>query len=133
MAAPPTAASLEAALIARLPATAASVQDVSGGCGAAFALARVVSPAFEGAPPLKRHRLVRRGQGGEWSGGRREGGRAIGGRRRPTSLVLRPTSLFLPAPPSQINAALKGELATIHALQIGKCMTPAEAEAAGSG
>lgn len=66
------------------------------------------------------------------AGGARAGGR-FGGRRRPTSLVLRPTSLFLPAPPSQINAALKGELATIHALQIGKCMTPAEAEAAGSG
>lgn len=58
-AAPPlTAAAIEEALISRLPASEASVSDESGGCGAAFCVARVVSAAFAGAPPLKRHRLV---------------------------------------------------------------------------
>lgn len=61
MAAPPplAAAAIEEALLARLPATQADVTDVSGGCGAAFCVSRVVSSAFVGAPPLKRHRLVR--------------------------------------------------------------------------
>lgn len=65
-AAPPlTAAALEEALISRLPASEASVSDESGGCGAAFCVARVVSAAFAGAPPLKRHRLV-----SDWAGKR---------------------------------------------------------------
>lgn len=60
MAAPPTytADAIADALKARLPASEATVSDESGGCGAAFCVARVVSPAFAGAPPLKRHRLV---------------------------------------------------------------------------
>ena len=34
-----------------------SVVDDSGGCGAKFVVV-IVSPAFEGVPQLKRHRLV---------------------------------------------------------------------------
>lgn len=77
-----TASSIKQALIDRLPATECEVEDQSGGCGAAFEVSKVVSPAFAGKIPLARHRLV--------------------------------------------NAALKGELATIHALSIKQCLTPEE-------
>lgn len=77
-----TASSIKQALIDRLPATECEVEDQSGGCGAAFEVSKVVSPAFAGKIPLARHRLV--------------------------------------------NAALKDELATIHALSIKQCLTPEE-------
>jgi stress-induced morphogen len=52
-----------AELQSRLESTAAlspatvSVADISGGCGASFAVS-VVSPAFEGVRALERHRML---------------------------------------------------------------------------
>ena len=56
-----TAESVRQALIDRLPATECEVEDQSGGCGAAFEISKIVSPAFAAKPPLARHRLVNAG------------------------------------------------------------------------
>ena len=86
----------------------------------------------------RRQRRVRGGapaeaaqDGGNGQGREREsGGR---GRGFGVSWFVR-RRLFLPSPPPpQVNAALKEELASIHALEIKKCLTPAQAAAEEAG
>lgn len=52
-----TADSLKAIIEERLSATLVQVEDMSGGCGQAFAVV-IVSPVFQGKNKLMRHRLV---------------------------------------------------------------------------
>ncbi|KAJ3373207.1 hypothetical protein GGF31_001199 [Allomyces arbusculus] len=52
-----TVESLKAAITAKLQATHVTVEDKSGGCGAAFEVV-IVSSLFAGKPLLQRHRLV---------------------------------------------------------------------------
>lgn len=52
-----TADSLKDIIQERLQASLVQVEDMSGGCGQAFAVV-IVSLAFEGMNKLKRHRLV---------------------------------------------------------------------------
>ncbi|CAK7890686.1 bolA-like protein 2 [[Candida] anglica] len=52
-----TTESLKAIIEERLEATLVQVEDMSGGCGQAFAVI-IVSPKFTGKNKLMRHRLV---------------------------------------------------------------------------
>lgn len=52
-----TAESLKTIIQDRLGASLVQVEDMSGGCGQAFAVV-IVSPVFQGKNKLMRHRLV---------------------------------------------------------------------------
>lgn len=52
-----TSETLHLAITERLQASLVQVQDMSGGCGLAFAVL-IVSPIFEGKNKLMRHRMV---------------------------------------------------------------------------
>ncbi|ODV70297.1 bola-like protein [Hyphopichia burtonii NRRL Y-1933] len=52
-----TADSLKELIESRLQASLVQVEDMSGGCGQAFAVV-IVSPLFQGKNKLMRHRLV---------------------------------------------------------------------------
>lgn len=52
-----TAESLKSIIQERLEASLVQVEDMSGGCGQAFAVV-IVSPLFKGKNKLMRHRLV---------------------------------------------------------------------------